>query len=220
MIDVTKASRETKDRVVAAYAEWREARLEPGALPVAQELDRAWQQLRAECAAPKLRSREQVDAEIAAAVRAYHKAWYDAPNMTRIGFDAWKTVEVDQLNRLCAEPTAEEPAEPPSKLDPVTRWARRVAEHVADECDNDAGNYDGSDSTIHALDQYIKAVTGRPTSEPAELDLAEHEVCSCEEAEGLKARVAELEERIEKQRLAIDALNESRRKVLAAMWRT
>lgn len=193
MIDVTKASRETVNEFLSLQLKVNTTSAE------AIRIIELRQQLRAECAAPKLRSRAEVDADIVDVVRSWPTR-IDPVSMAQ---------HLDQhcgtLDRLVSEPTAEEPA---GKTLTLTADIEALAKSLRETL---------NPSELVMLADLIDPTAGK---EPAELDLSEHEVCSCEEAEKLKARVAELEERIEKQRLAIDALNESRRKVLAALGRT
>lgn len=143
MIDVTKASRETREEFEAAADDYERSPSHAASVRVA----RAVAKLRAECA-PKLRSRAQVEADRAQVERQFFAEFVSlnptwGPKTVTLleqegTFDVLLMMRslITKHDRLCAEPTAEE---------------------------------------------------------PAELDLSDHEVCGCEEAEQLRGRIAALE---------------------------
>lgn len=124
-IDISKASQATKDRVCAAVHEWAgEYREQPGYADESKELARALAQLRAECS-PKLRTRAEVDAEIANEVRLSVARGPDEDLF--YGQDRQEEQRASRIRALCAEPVRDDdPAQDESLID-VLRQALDMA---------------------------------------------------------------------------------------------
>lgn len=206
VIDVTKASRETLERAGRALLNLRKTAMLSG------ELDEASAQLHAEvCTAPKLRSMADRD----------HELWdFMVNNFDRDDIDStfniptanmiWKLMTERVLESAGAEPTAECPtchgkhpevcsdaahAEEPAELD----LARVSNTDLYREIARRASTDDIAAAWIEAIreadpDAHLSAA-GKATK-ALERDGLTDEACSCEEAEGLKARVAELEQQL------------------------
>ena len=88
---------------------------------------------------PKLRTRAEVDAEIATVIRDYHRhitrpGWKEQPD-----WDSFSVGQKNELNQLCAEPTA---PEEPTPLQQAARQAldRMEASDPPDPCGCDQSN--------------------------------------------------------------------------------